>query len=129
LKTYAGIMMARGGDRRASRLMWQQLAETSNSDWLKQTAQLRLMQLDALDAIDALGRARDEYVRRKGVLPERWEDMVAAGLLRGVPADPTGTPFTLNFATGDIAVSADSKLYPLPTEPAAAPELKSPAPM
>jgi len=41
-----------------------------------------------------------------------------AGLLRGVPLDPTGMPYTINFATGEINVAGDSKLYPLPTEPA-----------
>jgi hypothetical protein len=41
---------------------------------------------------------------------------IAAGLLRGVPVDPAGTPYTLNFATGEIAVSGYSPLYPLPLE-------------
>ena len=31
------------------------LGETANSGWLKQTAQVRMMQLDVLDTIDALG--------------------------------------------------------------------------
>jgi hypothetical protein len=88
---------------------------------------MRLAQLDAMDAIDSLSRVRDEFRRRSGKLPESWEQLIAAGLLRGVPVDPTGTPYTLNFATGEIKVSGYSKLYPLPTEPAAAPELASPA--
>ena len=129
LKTYAGVMLARGGDRHASRQMWFQLGQTANSDWLKQTAQLRLMQLDALDTIDALNRVRDAYTKGTGERPERWEQLITARLLRGVPVDPAGTPYTLNFATGEITVSGDSKLYPLPTEPAAAPELAAPAPM
>ena len=126
LKTYAGVMLARGGDREASRSMWRQLGETANSDWLRQTARLRLMQLDALDAIEALRLVRDEYTRRTGKLPESWQQLIAARMLRGVPIDPSGTAYTLNFATGDIGVSGYSPLYPLPTEPAAAPELVSP---
>ncbi len=126
LKTYAGIMLVRGGDRQASRQIWQQLAQTANGEWLKQTAERRLMQLDALDTIDALTRIRDEFKRRTGKLPESWEQLIAAGWLRGVPIDPAGEPYTLNFATGEINVSGYSKLYPLPTEPAA-PELASPA--
>lgn len=128
LKTYAGVMLARGGDRQASRQMWFQLGQTANSDWLKQTAQLRLMQLAALDTIDALKRVRDTYASRSGKLPESWDQLIAARLLRGVPVDPAGTPYTLNFATGEINVSGYSKLYPLPTEPAAAPELAATAP-
>jgi hypothetical protein len=87
------------------------------------------MQLDALDTIDALTRVRDEFTRRTGKLPESWEQLMAAHLLRGVPVDPAGTPYTLNFATGVITVSGYSKLYPLPTEPAAAPERAASAPM
>lgn len=128
LKTYAGVMLARGGDRQASRQMWFQLGQTANSDWLKQTAQLRLMQLAALDTIDALKRVRDTYANRTGKLPESWDQLIAARLLRGVPVDPAGTPYTLNFATGEINVSGYSKLYPLPTEPAAAPERAATAP-
>jgi hypothetical protein len=129
LKTYAGVMLARGGDRQASRQMWFQLGQTANNDWLKQTAQVRLMQLDALDTIDALKQVRDAFTKRTGNLPESWEQLIAARLLRGVPVDPSGTPYTLNFATGEIAVSGYSKLYPLPTEPKAAPELAAQAPM
>ena len=69
-----------------------------------------------MDQIDALTRVRDEFARRRGRLPESWDEMINAGLLRGVPVDPTGVPYTMNFA-GEINLYAESKLYPLPTEP------------
>jgi tetratricopeptide (TPR) repeat protein len=126
LRTYAAVMLTRGGDRQASRFMWEQLGETTDNDWLRQTAQLRLMQLDALDQIDDLRRVAAEFVRRTGNQPQSWEQLAGAGLLSGVPVDPTGTPYVLDHATGHISVSGWSKLFPLPTEPAAAPELASP---
>jgi hypothetical protein len=82
------------------------------------------MQLDALDAIDRLRRVLDEYARRTGRRAESWEQVVAAKLIRGIPRDPSGVPFELDPATGDILVSRSSELSPLPTEPSAAPELK-----
>ena len=118
LKTYAAVMLTRGGDRQASRFMWQQILQTADNDWLKENAQVRLMQLDALDQIDLLGRVVSEFRRRNGRLPETWEELVASGALRGVPTDPTGTPYTLNFATGEVSVSGLSTIYPLPVEPA-----------
>jgi len=121
LRTYAAAMLTRGGDRNASRVMWQNILQTADNDWLRQNAVLRLTQLDALDQIDALARARDEFVRRRGRLPESWQELGAAGLVRSEPVDPAGTPYTLNFATGEINVSGYSPLYPLPTEPAAIP--------
>jgi hypothetical protein len=126
LKTYAAIMLTRGGDRRASRFMWQQMLQSSEDGWLRQNAELRLMQLDALDQIDQLKKVVAEFTRRTGRTPETWEQIVSAGILRGVPNDPTGTPYQLNFASGEVTISGASKLSPLPTEPAAAPELAAP---
>jgi hypothetical protein len=37
--------------------------------------------------LDALG---DEYAKRYGNRPTRMSEMVQAGLLRGIPADPLG---------------------------------------
>jgi hypothetical protein len=118
LRTYAAVMLTKGGNRQASRAMWNNLRETADNDWVRQSAGIRLTQLDALDQIDALARVRDEFTRRRGRVPESWQELVQAGLLRGVPLDPTGVPYTINFATGKIDVAGDSSLYPLPTEPA-----------
>jgi tetratricopeptide (TPR) repeat protein len=118
LRTYAAVMLTKGGNRPASRAMWNNLLQTSDNDWVRSSATLRLMQLDALDQIDALARARDAFLRRRGRLPESWEELIKAGLLRGVPRDPSGAAYTINFATGQINVAGDSKLHPLPTEPA-----------
>jgi tetratricopeptide (TPR) repeat protein len=122
MKTFAAVMLTRGGDREASRFMWQQIGQ-SNDNWLQQTAQTRLLQLDALDEIDRLQRVADEFARRTGTRADSWERMTAARVLRRVPVDPSGTPYMLDAVTGEVRVSPSSKLYPLPTEPAAAPEL------
>ena len=94
-------MLTRGGDRQASRAMWEQLGQSEENDWLRQTAQLRLMQLDALDQIDALERiVKRVRARDRADCPRHGNSSSRAGLLRGVPVDPTGTPYTLNSATG-----------------------------
>ena len=118
LRTYAAVMLTRGGDRQASRAMWSNMLQAADNAWVRTSAQLRLTQLDALDQIDELSRASDEFNRRRGRPPESWDELIKAGLLGGVPLDPTGTPYDLNFHTGGVNVSSQSKLYPLPTEPA-----------
>jgi hypothetical protein len=45
-----------------------------------------------------------------------WQDMVRAGLLRGIPVDPAGHPFVLNPYWGSVTVSEQSPMWPLPTE-------------
>ena len=127
LKTYGAVMLTRGGDRQASREMWVQIGQ-SESEWLQKTAQLRLAQLDALDQIDALQRASEAFSARSGQTARSWEQLVAAGFVRGIPLDPAGTPYMLDAATGDVGLGRGSSLAPLPTEPAAAPELNRPVP-
>ena len=119
-------MLTRGGDRQASRAMWQRLRQEADNDWLRTTAEMRLVQLDALDQIDALQGASEAYAARTGAHARSWEQLVGAGVIAGIPVDPTGTPYLLEADTGDIGLGPTSKLHPLPTEPAAAPELGHP---
>jgi tetratricopeptide (TPR) repeat protein len=124
LKTYAAVMLTRGGDRQASRALWTQIGQNEESEWLRTMSQLRLAQLDALDQIDVLKRIVGDFTKRTGTRAESWEQLAAAGAVRGLPLDPSGTPYRLDADTGDIGVAEESELWPLPTEPAAAPELK-----
>ena len=77
LRSLAAVTLTEGGDRGGSRLLWQQLRETGNNDWLRANAELRLAQLDALDQIDGL---EGEGAPVQGALRK------AAGLLGGAGA-------------------------------------------
>jgi tetratricopeptide (TPR) repeat protein len=96
LRPLAAVTLAEGGQRDASRALWQQLAQSEEA-WLSSSATLRLAQLDAMDVMEAWRRIR----RERGAAPP-------------LPLDPSGTPFVADPATGDIAVARDSKLFPLP---------------
>ena len=124
LKTYAGVMLVRGGNRQASRAMWTEIGQNAESEWLRKTAELRRLQLDALDQMDELRRTLAAFTAQTGQIARSWKQLEAARAVRGVPIDPTDVPFKLNPETGDIEVSPDSELWPLPTEPKAMPELK-----
>ena len=95
LRPLAAVTLAEGGHRTASRAMWEQLAQ-AEEEWLRTSAKLRLAQLDAMDIMDAWRRARE------------------AGQRPRVPADPAGTPFDVDPATGDLAVARSSPLFPMP---------------
>jgi hypothetical protein len=105
--------------------MWIHIGQSEQSEWLQKTARLRLLQLDALDQIDELRRRSLEFTKRTGQVARSWQQLIAAGLLNGVPADPTGTPYRIDPATGTFGVMPESPLWPLPTEPAAAPEMRN----
>ena len=117
LRPLAATTIAQGGDRRTSRAMWLSILQSADVDWLRLQAEHRLLQLRALDDIDALQARVDEYAKRSGATPSDWAMLVRAGALRGVPIDPAGAPYDLG-PDGRVRLSRGSPLNPLPTEPA-----------
>jgi len=116
LRSLAAVTLAQGGARATSRTRWGEIASNADADaWLKSQATWRLSQLDAMDGIDLMERVVQQYRARTGVLPATWADLIRAGLLRGVPADPEGTPLQLDAATGRVGLDPRSKLNPLPS--------------
>ena len=116
LKPLAATTLAQGGDRRTSRAMWLAILEAADVDWLRVQAEHRLLQLRALDDLDALQARVADYARRTGETPRDWGVLVRAGLLRGVPLDPGGTPYVLT-TDGRVRVGPASSMLPLPVEP------------
>jgi tetratricopeptide (TPR) repeat protein len=115
LEPLAAVTLAAGGNLQASRLLWEQLL-TNEQEWLRRTAEHRLLQLDAIEEIQRLQQLTAEYERRHGDPPATWDALVADGFIGEVPKDPTGHAFVLNPWWGMVTVSDDSPLWPLPTE-------------
>jgi hypothetical protein len=117
LRSLAATTLAEGGDRRSSRVMWQAIRETAEIEWLRNDADRRLKQLDALDQIDALQSLVAEFAKHEGRVPGDWTPLIRAGVLPGVPLDPThAAPYEID-ASGSVGVSRKSSLFPLPVEP------------
>jgi hypothetical protein len=114
LKATAASMHSAGGDRNSARALWRELGESADNDVMKANAALRLAQFDAMDALDQLDAIVFDFRTRVGRAPQSWRELVAARLLRGLPLDPSGTPFELDPATGAVTVSDRSPLYPMP---------------
>ena len=113
LRLLAATTVARGGDRRSSRAMWEALRESADNDWIRNQAEWRLQQLRALDEIDALQRLVDR-ARANGVNVQGWSSL----RLRVIPLDPTGAPYELD-PDGRVHLQSSSRLLPLPDEPSA----------
>jgi tetratricopeptide (TPR) repeat protein len=108
----AAVTLAQGGDRNASRQLWRHVAQTEADEWFRNEAVRRLNQLDAMDQLDALGRLLESYEARNGRPAAAWSELIAAGLLRAVPVDPTGRPYRLEGQTA--VLDPASRLLPLP---------------
>ena len=116
LKPLAATTLAQGGDRRSSRTMWERIRQSADIDWLKKAAEHRLLQLRALDQIDAIQSSLDAFARGSGRPPGDWAALVRLRVVRGIPLDPSGVPYVLT-PEGRARLSQSSTLFPLPAEP------------
>jgi tetratricopeptide (TPR) repeat protein len=112
LEPLAATILLEGGDRASARFLLQQILK-SEEEWLQRMATRGLMQVDALDAIAQLQHIVGRFPPPEGQRYS-WEYLVGRRLLRGIPVDPTGTPFDVDPVTGTVSVSTRSDLYPMP---------------
>jgi hypothetical protein len=113
LQPLAASVLAEGGDHLAARVLWTQLAQTAEQEWMRRTARTRLQQLDAEAVIEQIQPIVNSFYDKANRFPTGWEEMIRAGLVRGVPLDPTGVPYALDPVSGAVDVAKDSTLYPL----------------
>jgi hypothetical protein len=116
LRSMAATMLARGGDRATSRLLWQQLYESANNEYARNAARTKLLQLTAIEDIERLQKAIGGFNARRASPVTGWNELLAAGALRGIPRDPSGTPYRLT-PESRVELSPGSPLFPLPIEP------------
>lgn len=111
----AASMLARGGDRQASRELLTRILQDAEQEWLRITATRWMRQLDALDQIDQLDAMLAKYRAQHGP-PASWVDLIRAGWIPGIPTDPEGHPYVLHAVWTRTSLSPDSPLHPLPEE-------------
>ncbi len=99
-------------DRRAARFLWEEIRQ-SDQPWLQRTAERSLLQLDALDQIDALQRVVDSLGTPAG-RRVTWNDLMRRRLVSGIPVDPSGEPYVLDPDTARVGLSPQSPLNPMP---------------
>ena len=113
LRPLAAVALAEGGHTGASRMLWQQLAQ-SDDQWLRDSAARRLKQLDAMDFMSAVESRISAFHAARPDVPLTWNALAAAGVVPGMPEDPSGTPYLLDPQTGKLAVAPESGIYPMP---------------
>ena len=116
LEPVAASMLIQGGDRGSARLLLREILK-SEEEWLRQMASRSLAQLDALDWIDQLQRIVNANPPPAGQ-PYSWLWLNRRGAIRGIPHDPSRTPFAIDPATGTVSVSNHSELFPMPKQAA-----------
>lgn len=113
----AATMMMTGGDRNVARGWLIEMRRTATEEWIRTIAERRLTQLVALDQIDQLEALVPLFQQKAHRDPTGWADFQTAGLLRGLPVDPVGTPYVYFPASGRVRLDPKSPLGPLPEFP------------
>lgn len=114
LKSTAAAMLARGGDRASARQLWRQIYDSTDVEWFRESAASHLAQFDALDAIDQLNEIVWRFKAATGRMPQSWQALVDARVLRAIPLDPAGVPYVLDPVNEDVRLAQQSPLWPLP---------------
>jgi hypothetical protein len=75
--------------------LWKAVYDTNSDRLVRDSAFMHIISLQAdAEMEDLEGRIR-AYQQRTGGRPSSWSDLMRAGLLRGVPLDPTGSPYRI----------------------------------
>ena len=114
MKVMAARMAERRKDVNTAILLWTGVLDNTRDKDVKKTAISHLESIRADLDIMELDRRVNAYHDRTGTYPANWEDLIRAGLLQGIPADPHGEPYKL-LLNGVISVQ-DPKQFPFLNE-------------
>lgn len=95
MKVMAARIAAEGESPETSHFLWSDLYQTSTDPAVKKNAaeHLKLMRVE-LD-LKEINRLADEFEKQTGNRATRMGELVQAGLLKGIPRDPEGSPYVL----------------------------------
>jgi hypothetical protein len=108
MKVMAARMAEHARDINTAIVLWKGVYAMSSDKMVKETSLEHIASLQADAAIEWLEQQVQLYRQKTGSLPSTWSDLVHGGLLRGIPVDPTGTPFVL-MAGSTVTVKDPSK--------------------
>ena len=109
MKIMAAKIAAEGESFSTSMFLWKDIYESSSDPMIKKNALLRLKLLKAKEDCKQLDVLADEFEKRSGRRPARMSDLVQAGLLRKLPADPEGFAYVFG-EDGKADLNLDSPL-------------------
>lgn len=104
LKIMAAQTAQHGGETRTAQMLWTSVYETTHDAYIRENAKSHLVSLTADLQCEELDKIVSVYRERVGRNPASFVELVRAGMLRGIPLDPTGTPYQLDDQ-GDVFVS------------------------
>ena len=123
MRLMAASMKTQGGSRETARAIYSQMLAEADDEQTKQTAEMHLLRLDALDEIDAVNSALEAIKEKRGRCPQTFEEIVP--MLRRVKlaqeksfhidnagnlTDSSGVPYVLDEQTCRANLNPESKI-------------------
>ena len=93
MRIMAAQMKKEGGSRETARAIYRQMFEQTNDSQVKETASLRLLELDSLDEREAIQNALNDFQAKNNRCPNHWREILP--LLKTVKL-PNGNDFRLD---------------------------------
>jgi len=109
MKIMAAKIAAEGESLSTSIFLWNEVYQTTKDPQVKENALTHLQLLGAEQDCKQLDVLADEFQKRTGRRPSRVVELVQAGLLPRLPADPMGYPYVFG-PDGKAALNLDSPL-------------------
>jgi tetratricopeptide (TPR) repeat protein len=111
VRILAARMAQHAGDFETSRVLWTTTYQSTKDKDIQRNAvdHLKALSIDA--EVTELEKVVETYRAQMGIVPHDFDDVVGAGLLGGVPLDPTGKPYKI-MRDGRVELTdPDSVLY------------------
>ena len=109
MKVMAARIAAEGESFETSAFLWQDIYNSTADPTIKKNAELHLQLLRVREDCKHLDALADEYAKRYAKRPTRMNELVWAGLLPGIPADPLGFAYIFSDE-GKAELNLDSPL-------------------
>jgi len=88
-------MATHAGELQTARMLWTATYKTSKDANIQANAVAHLRALQVDEDVNNLEALLALYRRKTGHFPAGFQELEAAGLLRGIPVDPLGLPYKL----------------------------------
>ncbi len=125
MKMMVASMRNQGGSRETARSLYMQMHAEAEDEQTKNTAELRLMEIDSLEERDAIRTILKEQAEKNGACPQSFRQiMPLLGSVKlpagkafkvdtsGNLADPSGAPYFLDRQTCDIKLDPERSKVP-----------------
>jgi hypothetical protein len=112
MKVMAAALAAHAGETETAIYMWKNILNSTDDASLRTNAINRLRCLRVDSEVKALQDRVDQFTRQNGRLPSGWPELISAGFLRRVPADPMNNFYQL---VGGRVQVAQPDLFPFIT--------------